>query len=71
MALKVEKNKNEDPKNLVRRFSRRLRRTGILRQARQKQTHERSKSEQMKKRAALRRKELKEEYKKKRKLGEL
>ncbi|MEF8846963.1 MAG: hypothetical protein V5A57_00840 [Candidatus Paceibacterota bacterium] len=71
MALKVEKNKNEDPQNLVKRFSRRMRRSGILHQARQNQTFEREKSEQLKKRAALRRKELKEEYERKKKMGEL
>ena len=71
MALKVDKNKNEDPQNLVKRFSRRMRNSGILHQARNNQTFEREKSEQMKKRAALRRKELKEEYERKKKMGEL
>lgn len=71
MSLKVGKNKNENPQNLVKRFSRRMRNSGILHQARNNQTFEREKSEQMKKRAALRRKELKEEYERKRKMGEL
>ncbi len=71
MALEVEKNKNEDPQNLVKRFSRRMRRSGILHQARNNQTFEREKSEQLKKRAALRRKELQEEYERKKKMGEL
>lgn len=71
MALEVEKKKNEDPQNLVKRFSRRMRSSGILHQARNNQTFEREKSEQMKKRAALRRKELQEEYKKKKKMGKL
>ncbi len=71
MALEVEKNKNEDPQNLVKRFSRRMRNSGILHQARNNQTFEREKSDQLKKRAALRRKELQEEYKRKKKMGEL
>lgn len=71
MTLKVEKKNNEDPQNLVKRFSRRMRSSAILHQARQKQTFEREKSNQLKKKAALRRKELREEYKKKKKMGEL
>jgi len=71
MSLKVEKNKNEDPQNVVKRFSRRMRNSGILHQARQNQTFEREKSDQLKKKAALRRKELQEEFEKKRKMGEL
>lgn len=71
MALEVDKNKNEDPQSLVKRFSRRMRRSGILHQARNNQYFEREKSEQLRKRAALRRKELQQEYEKKKKMGEL
>lgn len=71
MALKVDKKNNEDPQNLVKRFSRRMRRSGILHQARNNQSFEREKSDQLKKRAALRRKELQQEYERKKKMGEL
>lgn len=71
MALEVEKRKRENPRSLVRRFSRRLRKSGILHRARENQYYEREKSDQLKKRAALRRKELREEYERKKKMGEL
>lgn len=69
MPLEVRKKEKETPQSLIRRFSRRIRQSGILLRARKTQFHKRSKSQDMKKRAALRREELKKEYEKKQKLG--
>lgn len=71
MALKVKKKERETSQSLIRRFSKKIRQSGILRQARDSQYKKRSKSKEMKKRAALRREELREEYEKKRKMGEI
>lgn len=71
MALEVKKQERETSQSLVRRFSRRIQQSGLLVRARKIRFKGRKKSEQMKKRAALRRKELEKEYKKLRKLGEL
>lgn len=69
MALEVRKKERETSQNLIRRFSRRIQESGILFRARKVRFKERKKSEQMKKRTALRREELKKEYEKLRKLG--
>jgi len=71
MALEVKKQEKETTQSLIRRFSRRIQQSGILRQARKIRFKARKKSEQMKKRAALRREELKKEYEKLKKLGKL
>ena len=70
MPLEIKKQGRETSQNLVRRFSRRLKQSGILPRARKARFKERAKSEQMKKRSALRREELKKEYEKLEKLGE-
>lgn len=69
MALEVKKQEKETSQNLIRRFSRRIQQSGILLQARQRRFYQRPKSRQMKKRAALRREELRREYEKLEKLG--
>ena len=71
MSLKVIKKERETSQNLVRRFAQRVQKSGILRWARKRRFFIRPKSQQMKKRAALRREEIKKEYEKKRKLGEV
>jgi len=71
MALEIRKKERETSQNLIRRFSRRIQESGILLRARKIRFKERKKSEQMKKRAALRREELKKEYERLRKLGKL
>ncbi len=71
MAKEIQKKEKETSQSLVRRFSGRLRKSGILLRMRRSQFHKRSKSKQLKKRAALRREELKKEYEKKKKLGKL
>jgi hypothetical protein len=69
MALEVKKQEREASQSLVRRFQKRIQQSGILLRARKVRFRERKKSEQMKRRAALRREELKKEYEKLRKLG--
>jgi len=69
MALEVKRKDKEDPQSLVRRFSRRLRRSGILSRARKAKYLQREKSNKLKKESALRKLEKKREYKRKKKLG--
>lgn len=71
MPLEIKKREREPSQSLVRRFARRVQQSGILIRARKIRFKERVKSKQMKKRAALRREELRKEYERKRKLGEL
>jgi len=71
MALEIKKHSNEPSPSLVRRFTQRLRQSGILREVLKKQFKKRKKSWQLKKRAALRRLELKGKYEKMKKMGKL
>ena len=71
MSLEIKKEGRETSQNLVRRFSRRMKQSGILLRARKARFKERPKSKQMKKRSALRREELKKEYEKLEKLGKI
>lgn len=71
MPLVVKKGDKENSQVLVRRFSKAVQQSGILVRARQIRFKERDKSEQMKKRAALRREELKKLYEIKKKMGEI
>lgn len=71
MPLVVKKSDKENSQVLVRRFSKAVQQSGILVRARQIRFKERDKSEQMKKRAALRREELKKLYEIKKKMGEI
>ena len=71
MALEIKKQEKENSQNVVRRFSKRIKASGILLRARKIRFHERSKSRQMKKRSALKREELKREYEKLEKLGKI
>lgn len=71
MPLEVKKQNRETSQNLIRRFTRSLQQSGILLQARKVMFREREKSEQMKKRAALRKEEKKREYEKLKKLGKI
>lgn len=70
-ALEVRKKERETSQNLIRRFTKNIQRSGILLRARKIRFKERKKSEQMKKRAALRREKLKKEYERLRKLGKV
>jgi hypothetical protein len=71
MVLEIKKQEKESSQNLVRRFSKRMKLSGILLRARKKRFHEREKSHQMKKKSALRREELRKEYEKLQKLGKI
>lgn len=69
MALEIKKEGRETSQSLVRRFSRRMKQSGILLRARKIRFRGKEKSRQMKKRSALRREELKREYEKMEKMG--
>ena len=69
MPLEVKKKERETSQSLIHRFSQRMRKSGILRRAREIRFREHSLSRQLRKKAALRREELKKEYKKLEKLG--
>jgi len=71
MALEVKKQERETSQSLIRRFAKSVQRSGLLIRARKRRFKGRRKSEQMKKRAALRREQLKKEYERKQKMGEL
>ncbi len=71
MPLEVKKQPRESSQNLVRRFSQKIRQSGILLEARKKLFRERKKSWQLKKRSALRREAKKREYEKLKKLGKI
>jgi len=69
MPLEIKKQERETSQNLVRRFSRRIKQSGILLNARKFRFFEKKKSNQMKKRSALRREQLKKEYELAEKMG--
>lgn len=71
MALEIKKQEKENPQGLVRRFSKRIRSSGILLRARKIRFHERKKSRQMRKKSALKREELRIEYEKLEKSGKI
>lgn len=69
MAVEAKKQEKENSQSLIRRFSKKVQQSGVLLRARANRFYKRSKSPEMKKRAALRREKLKREYEKLRKLG--
>lgn len=71
MTLEIKKQEREPTQILVRRFTKRVQQSGILLRARKNRFRKRPKNLQAKKRAALRREELKKEYEKLRKSGKL
>jgi len=71
MALEVRKQERETSQALIRRFSTGMKKSGILVRARKIRFRERIKSPNMCKKAALRREELRIEYKKNEKLGKI
>jgi len=71
MSIKIKKHSKETSQSLVRRFSRRIQQSGILRRARKNRFFNPAKSKTLKKKAALRREELKKDYEKKVKMGEI
>lgn len=71
MALEIKRQARETSQSLVRRFGQRLQRSGILIRARRGRFKARHKSDATKKREALRREELRQEYRRLEKLGKL
>ena len=69
MALQVRRRENENPQSLVRRFSQRVQRSGILNRAKKNRFFKSPESQERKKRAALRREQLKKEFEKRRKFA--
>lgn len=69
MALEIKKDNRETGQNLFRRFSKAIKQSGILIQARKNRFKKREKSEQMKRKSALRREEKRREFEKIKKLG--
>ncbi|MDD5750655.1 MAG: 30S ribosomal protein S21 [Candidatus Pacebacteria bacterium] len=69
MPLKVQKQGKESSQNIVRRFTQRVRKSGILLQARKKQFKRRPKSRPLAKFSALRREAKRKEYQEMRKMA--
>ena len=69
MTIEIKRQERDSNQALVRRFSKRLKASGVLRKARASKYRGRPKSQQMKKRAALRKIEKGKEYEKLVKLG--
>ncbi len=69
MSLKVEKKERETTQSLIRRFSKAIKRSGILKEARKRRFFRRPLSDAAKKKAALRKLKASEEYERKEKLG--
>ena len=69
MTLEVKRKEKETSQNLVHRFTKVVRQSGVLLEVRGKQFHKRAKSDLAKKRSALRRVELRAERKKADKLA--
>jgi len=71
MVLEVKRRQKESVQSLIRRFTQRVRRSGVLIQARKVRFKEESKSKQAKKKAALKKAELRKKYEKLKKTGEI
>ncbi len=71
MALEITKKERESSQNLIRRFSKRVKQSGLLMRARKRKYKQRPKSHQLKNRAALRREEKRKEYETMKKMGTL
>lgn len=69
MALEVKRKERESPQNLVHRFAKVVRQSGILLQIRSKQFSKRAKSNLAKKKSALRRVQLRAEKRRQEKLA--
>ena len=69
MPLKVEKQDKENTQSLIRRFTKAIKKSGILKEARKRRFRQRPLSERAKKEVALRREANKRNYEKMSKLG--
>jgi len=70
MTFEIRRGERETNQTLIRRFTKRLRESGILIAAKKSVFYNRPKSEQMQRKATLRRIEKRAEYEKAVKLGE-
>ena len=71
MVIEVKKQSTESSQSLVRRFARGVQQSGVLFGARKRQFLHRPKSRLARKKAALRREQIRKEYEKLKKLGKL
>lgn len=71
MVFEVKKQEKENSQSLIRRFTRRLQQSGLLLRVRKDRFRKKEKSKQMMKKGALRREELRQEYKELTKMGKL
>ncbi len=69
MPLKVQKQGKESSQSIIRRFTQRMRKSGILLEARSKRFMKRPKSRPLAKRSALRKEVKKQEYLEMRKMA--
>ena len=69
MPLEVKKQDKENAQSLIRRFTRSIQRSGLLREARKKRFYKRELNDLAKKRSALRREKKRKEYARLEKLG--
>ncbi len=69
MVIEVRKREQENPRNLLRRFSRRIQQSGILIRARKARFREREKTKRERRDSALRRVRISREKEKLRKMG--
>ncbi|MEZ4200629.1 MAG: hypothetical protein R3B69_03540 [Candidatus Paceibacterota bacterium] len=69
--VQVEKNNNESSANVIRRFTKRVQGSGIIRRMRDNRYHSRLKSENVRKSARLKKLAKKENYEKMYKLGKV
>ncbi len=68
MPIEVKKQERENSQNVIRRFSRAVRQSGVLRRARDNRFRKRPKSALAKKKAAIRKDKRKKEYQKRQKM---
>jgi len=71
MPLKVRKNLKESTQSLVARFTQKLKKSGILLEARRRRFKKRAKSKETKKRSAIYRDKKKKEFEKMKKSGKV
>ena len=69
MILEIKKHERENSQALIYRFQKSIQQSGILLRARKGRFRQHEKSQQMKKKAALRREELKQQYEASKKMG--
>lgn len=69
--VEVEKNQNESSANVIRRFTKRMQNAGIVRRMRDNRYYTRTKSENVRKEARLKKIGKKEAYEKMYKLGKV